>query len=150
MITADPTKQAAIEGVKTLATLMKDQSPAGSHVATDANDTAVILYTSGTTGKPKGAELTHANVAMNVMVASGTFRQTADDIHLIVLPLFHSFGQNVQMNNAFMAGATDRAAGAIRSGCRVQGDAGAQGDDLLRRADDVYRAPQPSQRRREA
>lgn len=106
MITADPTKPAAIEGVKTLGMLMKDQSPAGSHVSTDANDTAVILYTSGTTGKAKGAELSHANIAMNVMVSHSLLRQTADDVHLVALPLFHSFGQTVQMNAGLMAGAT--------------------------------------------
>lgn len=106
MITADPTKPAAIDGVKTLGMLMKDQSPAGSHVLTDANDTAVILYTSGTTGKPKGAELSHANIAMNVMVSHSLLRQTVDDVHLVVLPLFHSFGQTVQMNAGLLAGAT--------------------------------------------
>jgi long-chain acyl-CoA synthetase len=106
MITADPAKPASIQGVETLGMLMKEQSAEGELVLTDANDTAVILYTSGTTGKPKGAELTHANIAMNVMVSHGVLRQTADDVHLIVLPLFHSFGQTVQMNAALMAGAT--------------------------------------------
>jgi long-chain acyl-CoA synthetase len=106
MVTADPTKPSVIPGVKTLGMLMKDQSPTGSAVTTDANDTAVILYTSGTTGKPKGAELTHANIAMNALVCHGLMRQTAHDVHLVVLPLFHSFGQTVQMNAGLMAGAT--------------------------------------------
>jgi long-chain acyl-CoA synthetase len=106
MITADPTKPASIQGVETLGMLMKDVSAECEHILTDANDTAVILYTSGTTGKPKGAELTHANIAMNVMVSHSVLRQTADDVHLVVLPLFHSFGQTVQMNAALMAGAT--------------------------------------------
>ena len=106
MITADPTKPAAIEGVKTLGMLMKGQPPTGSTALTETNDTAVILYTSGTTGKPKGAELTHSNVAMNIMVSHGLMRQAADDVHLVVLPLFHSFGQTVQMNAALMAGAS--------------------------------------------
>lgn len=106
MITADPTKPAAIEGVETLGVLMQDQAPTGSHAVTDANDTAVILYTSGTTGKAKGAELSHANIAMNAMVSHSLLRQTADDVHLVALPLFHSFGQTVQMNAGLMAGAT--------------------------------------------
>jgi long-chain acyl-CoA synthetase len=106
VITADPAKPAPIAGAKTLAMLMKDQSPAGSHALTDANDTAVILYTSGTTGKPKGAELSHANIAMNAMVSHALMRQTAADVHLLALPLFHTFGQVVQMNAAFLAGAT--------------------------------------------
>jgi long-chain acyl-CoA synthetase len=106
MITADPTRPAAIDGVRTLGMLMKGQPPTGSAAVTDANDTAVILYTSGTTGKPKGAELTHANVAMNVFVCHGLLRQAADDVHLVVLPLFHSFGQTVQLNGGLMAGAS--------------------------------------------
>lgn len=106
IITAEPTRPAAIEGVKTLGMLMQDQSSAGTPAVTDANDTAVILYTSGTTGKAKGAELSHANIAMNMMVSHSLLRQTVDDVHLVALPLFHSFGQMVQMNAGLMAGAT--------------------------------------------
>lgn len=105
MITADPSKPAAVEGVQTLGALMKEQPPTGSHALTAASDTAVILYTSGTTGKPKGAELSHLNIVMNAMASHMLMRQTADDIHLMVLPLFHSFGQTVQMNAGLMAGA---------------------------------------------
>jgi long-chain acyl-CoA synthetase len=73
---------------------------------TEATDTAVILYTSGTTGKPKGAELTHANMVMNAFVQNRLLDARADDIHLVTLPLFHSFGQTVQMNAGFAVGAT--------------------------------------------
>ena len=59
----------------------------------------MILYTSGTTGKPKGAELTHANLARNAEVSSRTTCEIADgDVVLGALPLFHSFGQTVAMN----------------------------------------------------
>ncbi len=71
-----------------------------------ADDTAVILYTSGTTGTPKGAELTHANLRQNCAVASkalGSF--TPDDVLLGALPLFHSFGQTCTMNTGVMIGA---------------------------------------------
>jgi long-chain acyl-CoA synthetase len=65
------------------------------------DDTAVILYTSGTTGEPKGAELTHSNLARNVEVSRETLIQTtADDVILGALPLFHSFGQTCGMNLA--------------------------------------------------
>jgi long-chain acyl-CoA synthetase len=61
-------------------------------------DTAVILYTSGTTGTPKGAELTHANLTRNAEAARGLFGLGANAITLGALPLFHSFGQTCGMN----------------------------------------------------
>src|ERR1700716_3089439 len=65
---------------------------------TGPDDTAVILYTSGTTGKPKGAELTHFNLYMNCTTSGGLFGFRDDDVGLAVLPLFHSFGQSSVMN----------------------------------------------------
>jgi long-chain acyl-CoA synthetase len=64
----------------------------------DPDDTAVILYTSGTTGKPKGAELTHFNLFMNCDLAGRIFGVHEDDAVLGVLPLFHSYGQSSVMN----------------------------------------------------
>ena len=65
------------------------------------DDTAVILYTSGTTGKPKGAELTHDNLYKNCTVASKILGDISkDDVLLGALPLFHSFGQTCTMNAA--------------------------------------------------
>jgi long-chain acyl-CoA synthetase len=55
-------------------------------------DTAVIVYTSGTTGHPKGAELTHMQLYMNADIPGRLFEVKADDIVLTVLPLFHVFG----------------------------------------------------------
>jgi len=69
------------------------------------DDTAVILYTSGTTGKPKGAELTHANLSKNAQAVVGLFGLTAEDVIFGGLPLFHSFGQTCGMNAAVAAGA---------------------------------------------
>jgi long-chain acyl-CoA synthetase len=69
------------------------------------DDTAVILYTSGTTGKPKGAELTHVNLRRNVEVAQGLFSIAERDVVLGALPLFHSFGQTCGLNAAVRAGA---------------------------------------------
>ena len=69
-------------------------------------DTAVILYTSGTTGEPKGAELTHANLLSNVEVTRTTLLGlTSADVVLGALPLFHSFGQTVGMGCAIATGA---------------------------------------------
>ncbi|MBB3727080.1 long-chain-fatty-acid--CoA ligase [Nonomuraea dietziae] len=71
-------------------------------VQTAPEDTAVILYTSGTTGQPKGAELSHQNMLMNAMVSDEMFPRTpGGDTYLAVLPLFHSFGQTVVMNTGF-------------------------------------------------
>src|SRR5580693_7760520 len=57
------------------------------------NDTAVILYTSGTTGQPKGAELTHGNLASNTEVSRADIvRAGPDDVIFGGLPLFHVFG----------------------------------------------------------
>ncbi|MCU1594312.1 MAG: AMP-dependent synthetase, partial [Frankiales bacterium] len=82
-------------------------TPIEGFVQRDPADTAVILYTSGTTGKPKGAELTHLNVTMNVMVsAQHSFAIDETDTVLGCLPLFHTFGQTCCMNTAFYVGAT--------------------------------------------
>jgi len=66
-----------------------------------------VLYTSGTTGKPKGAEITHLNVTMNVVVsAQHSFDIDETDVVLGCLPLFHTFGQTCCMNTSFYVGAT--------------------------------------------
>nr|WP_316934133.1 long-chain-fatty-acid--CoA ligase [Grimontia hollisae] len=72
----------------------------------EEQDTAVILYTSGTTGRPKGAQLTHRNMHSNARVAVGLSWLTADDTSLVTLPLFHSFGQTAQMNACILVGAS--------------------------------------------
>jgi long-chain acyl-CoA synthetase len=71
------------------------------------DDTAVILYTSGTTGTPKGAELTHDNLNSNVEAILATLIQIKDDdVVLGALPLFHSFGQTCGLNSCMKAGGT--------------------------------------------
>ena len=70
------------------------------------DDTAVILYTSGTTGTPKGAELTHSNLVRNADVSRRLFDARRDDVTLGALPLFHSFGQTCSMNMSVLSGGT--------------------------------------------
>ncbi|KQY57005.1 MULTISPECIES: long-chain-fatty-acid--CoA ligase [unclassified Nocardioides] len=108
VITADPAAASPIEGAETLGQALAGKSPAFETHATDADDTAVILYTSGTTGQPKGAELMHRNMHSNAMASADLFNADAGnpDTYLCVLPLFHSFGQTVIQNGAFAFGGT--------------------------------------------
>lgn len=106
MMTANPAGPSPIEGTQTLGRFMLSQSPAFNTVGTSPDDTAVILYTSGTTGRPKGAELSHSNMVMNAKLSDNMYTALDHEVHLITLPLFHSFGQSVQMNAGFYARAT--------------------------------------------
>ncbi|MDO8309532.1 MAG: long-chain fatty acid--CoA ligase [Actinomycetota bacterium] len=81
--------------------------PIAALLPREPHDEAVILYTSGTTGKPKGAVLTHSNIMWNVNVSAfDSVRLQEDDIALGALPLFHSFGQTVVLNATFRVGGT--------------------------------------------
>ncbi len=74
--------------------------------AMSPDDTAVILYTSGTTGQPKGAELTHFQLYMNCTVAGELFELRPDDVSMAVLPLFHVFGLSSVLNISVRFGAS--------------------------------------------
>lgn len=106
IMTANPAAPPPIEGTQTLGMLMHNRPPTFPTVQTNADDTAVILYTSGTTGQPKGAELSHVNMLMNARLADTMYEPAEQDVTLIALPLFHSFGQTVQMNSGFYRGMT--------------------------------------------
>jgi long-chain acyl-CoA synthetase len=70
------------------------------------SDTAVILHTSGTTGKPKGVELTHGGLGRNAEVMWNLLNLGPDDVVLGCLPLFHAFGLTAVLNATVMGGAT--------------------------------------------
>jgi long-chain acyl-CoA synthetase len=85
--------------------LLAGAEPVREVAERDGQDTAVILYTSGTTGTPKGAELTHDNLRRNAELSGGLFGLSEEDVVLGALPLFHSFGQTCGMNNCVARGA---------------------------------------------
>jgi long-chain acyl-CoA synthetase len=95
-------------GVARIEDLIRSGSPEFEIVATSPDDTAAIGYTSGTTGKPKGAELSHFNLFYQArvlpMLSTETPRET--DVRMAVLPLFHSFGQSCVMNTVLAMGST--------------------------------------------
>jgi long-chain acyl-CoA synthetase len=87
--------------------LLAGTPPAREVVDRADDDTAVLLYTSGTTGRPKGAELTHGNLTRNVEVTSSDLVEIGpEDVIFGGLPLFHSFGQTVTLNAAISVGAS--------------------------------------------
>jgi long-chain acyl-CoA synthetase len=104
-------KEAGAEAIlvdpATFPDILATASPAPQVADRAAYDTAVVLYTSGTTGHPKGAELTHANLINNVEVsAADLFQLGPDDLIFGGLPLFHAFGQTCTLNAAIMTGAS--------------------------------------------
>ena len=88
------------------ADLLAGQDPVTDVVDRADDDTVVLLYTSGTTGQPKGAELTHANLITNAALSAETLVELEpDDVVMGCLPLFHCFGLTVGLNAAVLTGA---------------------------------------------
>lgn len=107
LMTADPAAESPYEGVPTLTGATADLPDRFETVPRHETDTAVVLYTSGTTGRPKGAELSHSNQLMNALTCHRLFgSQPGEDVHLVALPLFHTFGATVNLNAGFAMGAT--------------------------------------------
>jgi long-chain acyl-CoA synthetase len=104
---ADPTDISADDGTINMTALIGGSQPVTDLPPTNPDDTAVILYTSGTTGRPKGAELTHFNMFFNAHYARKDLMFLDNEtVALATLPLFHSFGQTCVQNATLAAGGT--------------------------------------------
>lgn len=107
VVTDDPDMPPVEGGAESLASAIANQPIVFDSVTTEPDDTAVILYTSGTTGRPKGAELTHSSTMMNAIASNRLFGSLpATDVHVVTLPLFHTFGATVQLHAGFSMAAT--------------------------------------------
>jgi len=110
VMTADLMAPSPIPEHKTLTQITFDKSEEFEMFPTSPNDTCAILYTSGTTGQPKGAELTHLNIWSNSVTTYSIhlpmldFTDGGQKTVLITLPLFHTTGQTVQMNTNIYGG----------------------------------------------
>ena len=94
------------DGDGSLADLARESSTRFATVDRDDSDLAAILYTSGTTGRSKGAMISHANLASNAMTLRDYWRYTADDVLLHALPIFHTHGLFVATNVVLASGAS--------------------------------------------
>jgi malonyl-CoA/methylmalonyl-CoA synthetase len=93
------------DGEGSLAELVERQTREHDIVARTANDLAVICYTSGTTGRSKGAMITHGNLASNARALIEAWGFTANDVLLHALPLYHVHGLFVALHCALLSGA---------------------------------------------
>jgi len=89
-------------GAGTLVDAARGKAPRASITWRDDADLAAILYTSGTTGRSKGAMLTHANLASNAATLVDAWALEADDVLIHALPIFHIHGLFVALNTAFL------------------------------------------------
>ncbi|MBT5708693.1 long-chain fatty acid--CoA ligase [bacterium] len=104
-IARDSSEQ-TVGGMPTLYSAMEGVLESFPSVLTEPTDIAVILYTSGTTGKPKGAVLSHQNIFTTALTAGRLSNMNQKDVSLVTLPLFHCYAQTVQMNAGLYYGSS--------------------------------------------
>ncbi|MEJ6402911.1 malonate--CoA ligase [Yoonia sp. 2307UL14-13] len=92
------------DGSGSFAVKASETSPDFATVARDEDDLAALLYTSGTTGRSKGAMLSQRNLLSNARILAEHWRFTGDDVQLHALPIFHTHGLFVATNIALLTG----------------------------------------------
>jgi long-chain acyl-CoA synthetase len=92
--------------MKSFTGVLGNGNPGFKGETVDENEVAIILYTSGTTGKPKGAMLTHKNIYSNATDVGSYLRMNEDDTVITALPMFHVFCLTVVLNAPLLRGAT--------------------------------------------
>jgi acyl-CoA synthetase (AMP-forming)/AMP-acid ligase II len=102
------TEKRIIDGTLDLMTLLEsaDDAPPPAPEIDFERDVALLQYTAGTTGLPKGAMLTHGNLAVHGRAVRHYYEYAEDDVHLLLLPIFHVTGLDIAMNPALAQGST--------------------------------------------
>lgn len=116
VVVCDPAKAEAVRGITSAAVLTLDKTGKGIEpapatfetIARAPDDLAAILYTSGTTGRSKGAMLSHANLAANALTLIDLWRFSQDDVLIHALPIYHIHGLFVALHCALLSGAAIR------------------------------------------
>ena len=100
---ADADPAAVVQDPSELAAGLDGAQPSSGVVARRADDLAALVYTSGTTGRPKGAMLTHGNLAGNALALNEAWAFQPDDVLLHALPVFHVHGLMVALHTAMLS-----------------------------------------------
>ena len=131
-----------VRGTVRWESLLKSEPIAADVERPSAEDVAVIQYTSGTTGHPKGATLTHLNLNANAAQARAWVPtiERGTSVVYAVLPMFHAYGLTLCLTFAMSMGVAARAVPQVRPGARAQGDPQAPADLPARRASDLRAA----------
>ncbi len=94
---------AVVRDSAALAAGLEQARPRTGYTERSGDDLAALVYTSGTTGRPKGAMLTHANLASNALTLSDAWAFRPDDVLLHTLPIFHVHGLMVALHTAMLS-----------------------------------------------